>query len=154
MRFSIKLLKLYLKMFSSNLMQQMEYKADFIMRSTFELAIVFSNYILYVVIYNNVDTLCGWTKDQAILLTMVSALLDCVITFFFVGGLYKLPEMINTGSLDFLLLKPVNKRMYISLSEVTVSQVPIFVIELFVLCYCIIRSREYVSFGLYYLSYL
>ncbi len=147
MKTNIYLLKAYMKMFSSNLMQQMEYKADFIMRSTFELTIVLSNYILYVVIYDNVDVVGGWTKDEAVLLTLISALLDCVITLFFVGGLYRLPEMISTGSLDFLLLKPINKRMYISLSEVAVSQVPNFVIEVIILIYCIFKSSQHISFG-------
>lgn len=145
MKSKLEFFKIYKKMFLSNLMQQMEYKADFIMRSTFELAIVLSNYILYVILYSNVDIIGGWTKEQAIMLTMVSALLDCIITLFFVGGLFKLPEMINTGSLDFLLLKPINKRAYISFSELTVSQVPNFFIELGILMYCIISSKEYVS---------
>ncbi|BDC94597.1 ABC transporter permease [Treponema bryantii] len=138
--------KIYVKLFTSNLMQQMEYKADFILRGTFELTIVLSNYLFFLVIYQNVETIGGWTKEQSIILVLISALLDCVITLLFVGGLYQLPSLINEGKLDHIILKPINNRLLISLSNSTVSQLPNFIIEIILLIFCIIHYKIPITF--------
>ena len=102
------IMKAYLR---GSLMYQMEYKFNFLVGGTFEL-IWMAMYIIFInVAFLHTKDINGWNKYQMLMLTFQGGLMDSVFTFAVVPGLKRLPELINKGTLDFLLLKPVNKNL-------------------------------------------
>ena len=101
------IMKAYLR---GSLMYQMEYKFNFLVGGSFEL-IWMAMYIIFInVAFLHTKDINGWNKYQMLMLTFQGGLMDSVFTFAVVPGLKRLPELINTGKLDFLLLQPVNKK--------------------------------------------
>lgn len=128
----------YLQVVYKSFLEQIEYKTDFYLRCIYEIAIVIVNLLFYDVIYFQTGELAGWTLAQLRILVLTAALLDGTITFLFVDGLGKIPQLISSGELDFLLIKPLNKRLYISFYKVCASQIIsmlIFIIYLFSIFY-------------------
>ena len=91
-------------------MNQMEYKFNFIVGGSFELIWMIMYIVFIDVLFLHTESINGWGKYQMLMLTFQGALMDSIFTFSIVPGLKRLPEMINMGTLDFILLKPVNKR--------------------------------------------
>ena len=113
-------MKAYLR---GSLMNLMEYKFNFIAGGTFELVWT-AMYVLFIdVVFTHTETINGWNRYQTLMLTFQGGLMDSAFTFLIVPGLRRLPEMVNTGSLDFILLKPINKRFNISFHKFDVPQV-------------------------------
>ena len=128
------IMKAYLR---GSLMYQMEYKFNFLVGGTFEL-IWMVMYIIFInVAFLHTKDINGWNKYQMLMLTFQGGLMDSVFTFAVVPGLKRLPELINKGTLDFLLLKPVNKKFNISFNEFDIPQIKNIFINIFGVIYCI-----------------
>ena len=119
-------------------MNLLEYKFDFISGGTFELVWLFMYIIFIDTIFIHTNTINGWDKYQMLMLTFQGGLTDSVFTFAIVPGLKRLPEMINTGILDFILLKPLNPRFNISCHAFDIPQIKNIAINTVGLIYCLI----------------
>ena len=125
--------------FKGSLMNLMEYKFNFISGGTFELVWLFMYLIFIDTIFIHTETVNGWDKYRMLMLTFQGGLMDSVFTFLIVPGLKRLPEMINTGTLDFILLKPLNQRFAISFNEFDIPQIKNIIINITGLMYCFIK---------------
>ena len=125
--------------FKGSLMNLMEYKFNFISGGTFELVWLFMYLIFIDTIFIHTETVNGWDKYRMLMLTFQGGLMDSVFTFLIVPGLKRLPEMINTGTLDFILLKPLNQRFTISFNELDIPQIKNIIINITGLTYCFIK---------------
>ena len=117
----------YLRMlysyFKGSLMNQLEYKVNFFLGGIFELVWMLMYVIFINVIYLHTETVNGFDKYQMLLLIFQGGLMDALFSMVFVPGLSRLPELVNSGDLDFILLKPVNQRFNISFNEWDISQI-------------------------------
>lgn len=131
--------------FKGSLMNQMEYKFNFIAGGTFELIWMIMYIIFIDVLFIHTESINGWNKYQMMLLTFQGGLMDSIFTFCIVPGLKRLPEMINMGTLDFILLKPINKRFNISFNEFDIPQIKNILINIFGIIYCIEKLKIKIS---------
>ncbi|MGP1530390.1 MAG: ABC transporter permease [Treponema sp.] len=125
--------------FKGSLMNLMEYKFNFISGGTFELVWLFMYLIFIDTIFIHTDAVNGWDKYRMLMLTFQGGLTDSVFTFAIAPGLKRLPEMINTGTLDFILLKPLPPRFTISCNEFDIPQIKNIIINIAGLVYCLIK---------------
>lgn len=135
-------------------MNQMEYKFNFIVGGSFELIWMIMYLVFIDVLFLHTESINGWNKYQMLMLTFQGALMDSIFTFSIVPGLKRLPEMINTGTLDFILLKPVNKRFQISCHEWDIPQIKNIIINIFGITYCMKNLNNKITtikFALYLL---
>lgn len=84
-------------------MNQIEYKFNFITGGTFELMWMIMYIIFIDVLFLHTESINGWNEYRMLLLTFQGGLMDSIFTFCIVPGLKRLPEMINRGTLDFIL---------------------------------------------------
>lgn len=132
----IKILYAYLR---GSLMQQMEYKFNFIIGGTFEL-VWMGMYLIFInVIFLHTTSINGWNKYETLMLTFQGGLMDSIFTFLIVPGLKRLPTFVNTGELDFILLKPINKRFNLCFSEFDIPQIKNIFINILCLMYCLYK---------------
>ena len=131
--------------FKGSLMNLMEYKFNFISGGTFELVWLFMYLIFIDTIFIHTETVNGWDKYRMLMLTFQGGLMDSVFTFLIVPGLKRLPEMINTGTLDFILLKPLNQRFTISFNEFDIPQIKNIIINITGLMYCLIKLNIWMT---------
>ena len=122
-------------------MNQIEYKFNFITGGTFELMWMIMYIIFIDVLFLHTESINGWNEYRMLLLTFQGGLMDSIFTFCIVPGLKRLPEMINRGTLDFILLKPINKRFNISFNEFDVPQIKNILINIFGIVYCVVKLK-------------
>ncbi len=103
--------------------QALEYKANFILGGLFEFLWVILNVIFFKALYQNTTSIAGWSVDEVLLLVFICGLVDSVHSFFFASGFIDIPNLIRQGNLDLLLLKPINKRFFLSFRLINVGQI-------------------------------
>ncbi|MFA3905736.1 ABC transporter permease [Fusobacterium nucleatum] len=139
-----KILYAYLR---GSLMQQMEYKFNFIIGGTFEL-VWMGMYLIFInIIFLHTNSINGWNKYETLMLTFQGGLMDSIFTFLIVPGLKRLPTFINTGELDFVLLKPLNKRFNLCFSEFDIPQIKNIFINIIGLVYCLKKLKIDLNFN-------
>lgn len=116
-------LRILKSFFFGSIMNQLEYKANFFIGGIFELAWMLMYVIFINIIYLHTESINGFDKNQMLLLIFQGGLMDSFFTMIFVPGLSRLPDLVNSGDLDFFLLKPINQRFIISFNDFDISQI-------------------------------
>ncbi len=96
------------------LMRWMEHRVDFILRVIPSSLGVFALIGGVLVVFNNINTIVGWNKNEVILLTGVFYLVGGIYFSMFIQNVSRINSYINNGSLDLLLTKPMNSLFTVS----------------------------------------
>ena len=151
-RLSMRLMKRYLQIlkscFQCSLMLEMEYVFNFFFGGLFELAWLIMYILLLNVIFLGTGAIGDWGKYEVLLLTFQGGLTDALMTCFAVPGLSRLPQLVNTGELDFYLLKPIHLRFNLSVKNFSFSQSANVVINIGGILYCLHQLKARPSVGL------
>jgi len=142
----LKYVKLLKGFFKCCMINEMEYRLNFFLRAMIEFSYLILSIVMFDVIYMNVNDIAGWSKNEMLLLVLLTNFLDSVITFLFNAGLSEIPNLINEGTMDFLMIKPVNKRFYLSFRKIELSQIINIIINFCFSSY-VIRSMN-ISIGI------
>ncbi|MEB3364319.1 ABC-2 family transporter protein [Lactobacillus sp. R2/2] len=76
----------------------------------------------FKVIYLNVDTVGGWSFKECFLLVGVYTMLDGFLMAFLVKSMPKMEADIREGTLDSVLLKPINTKLFYFFSSIEFTQ--------------------------------
>jgi ABC-2 type transport system permease protein len=79
--------------------------------------------VLYV-LFAQAESIGGWRFEEAIALFGVFLFYEGVIDLVLYPNLNKLPDHVRTGSLDFMLLKPISTQFQVSFRYASLWQVP------------------------------
>lgn len=79
--------------------------------------------VLYA-LFEQAESIGGWHFSEAIALFGVYLFYEGVIDLFLYPNLNKLPDHVRTGSLDFMLLKPISTQFQVSFRYASLWQVP------------------------------
>ena len=109
----VRYLHLWFSIFRYSLSRDMEYKTNFI-GSLFVDAIYYIVwYYFFEIIYSKTTMLGDFDREAILVFLIATFFIDTLFMMLFDGAGY-LREHIRTGSLDFILLKPVNAQFLIS----------------------------------------
>jgi ABC-2 type transport system permease protein len=109
----VRYLYLLYSIFRYSLSRDMEYKTNFI-GSLFVDAIYYTVwYYFFEIIYSKTTMLGDFDREDILVFLIATFFVDTLFMMLFDGAGY-LREHIRTGSLDFILLKPVNSQFLIS----------------------------------------
>ncbi len=119
-------MKRYLRLFLSfarfGLAYALEYRVNFLIwavSSTMWAGI----FVLSVeLIFGQVESIAGWTKNETLLLAAVQALFVGLLWYFVFPNLTTFYELVRKGDLDFYLIKPVDHRFLVSTKKVEFDQ--------------------------------
>ena len=109
----LKYIYLWISIFKYSLSRDMEYKTNFI-GSLFVDTIYYINwYYFFEIIYSKTEVLGDFDREDILVFLIATFFVDTLYMMLFDGASY-LREHIRTGSLDFILLRPVNSQFLIS----------------------------------------
>lgn len=129
----MKLLRLWLLQIRYAATRELMFRASFFVWVAVELAWFVIQLAFIGVIYHHVNDVAGWNRNQMILLVATNQLVIQIFTAFLMPGLSKLPELVRTGKLDFVLLKPAPPAFLVSTSHLEIGPLANGAIALFVL---------------------
>ncbi|SET04829.1 ABC transporter permease [[Clostridium] polysaccharolyticum] len=134
-----KCVKIFCLFFKYSFMNAVEYKANFILGGLFEFLWVIMNVLFFGIIYSNTSTISGWTQNDAMLLVFVCGFIDAVHSCFSASGFISIPDLIRTGDLDFIFLKPINKRFYMTFRLTNVGELFNILFNLSMIIFYLVR---------------
>lgn len=116
----------YLKLFFASwkycFIRIMEFRAEVISWSINSVSWAIISLIIMNVIYTQVDSIAGWTKREAMILSATGSMFNSFLWLFVIPSLLNLGDMIRKGDFDFYLLKPVNSQFLSSISRFEFDQ--------------------------------
>ena len=117
---SAKLMGLFLKV---SVLNVAAYRFDMLIRVFVSLMHLVADYFVIKVIFNNTSSVGGWRFEHMIVLVGVFRIVAGGIRILIVPNMRKLFDDIMEGTLDFVLLKPVNSQFLVSIREVVVWRI-------------------------------
>lgn len=105
-------LKKYLHVFGvqlkNNFVREVVYRNNFLTMTITDIIWISVEFFLFNVIYANVPTLAGWTKEQSFFFLGIFFASDALFTVFFQRNFWTFSDLVNKGELDILLTKPIH----------------------------------------------
>ncbi len=93
----------------------MEYRIQFIVAALASVASLAGSIFTFFLLYRTGFDMNGWTWDQAMLVLGLFTLLDGITSALLSPNLSRIVGHVQTGTLDFVLLKPIDAQIWLSL---------------------------------------
>src|SRR3989338_4594609 len=77
--------------------------------------------ISVLLLTSTVSRIYGWTSQELIILTASFSFLWGFFHFFFAPNFEDIPDIIDRGDLDFILLKPIDSQLFLTLQKINFS---------------------------------
>lgn len=135
----VRYLRLLGVFWKSTVLYELEYRANFVVNTLVSLAWLGWSLAGVWVFFLHRDRIGDWTYYQAMVVLALFLLFNGVLGAFMRPNVEELMEHIRTGTLDFLLTKPVNSQFHATLRQLAVWNFPDLLIGLAVLIYALMQ---------------
>jgi ABC-2 type transport system permease protein len=116
----LRVVRLYFRLLGLHLRAMLEYKSDFWIMAGATILMQVVNVVFLSAIFARIPTLNGWSFWAVVAMFALVAIAEGVGSFFF-EGTWRVAEAINTGSLDYLLVRPYPVVLQVTSAEVGVN---------------------------------
>lgn len=114
-------LRLYAKFLEFSFSRGFEFRFDFFVRIVMDIVYYTVNILFYKVLFTHTNLLAGWSEGQALIFVAGYLLVDAVIMAVFADNLFFLPNLIQSGDLDYYLVRPVSSLFFVSVRSFSAS---------------------------------
>ncbi|MGO8670845.1 MAG: ABC transporter permease [Capsulimonadaceae bacterium] len=132
-------LRLYRAFWRNCLRQAVEFRVNFWSNVLSNIGWLFSLVLFMKLIYLNTQSVAGWSEGEMFVLIGTYSTLRGVTDTLFYSNLANLPDQMRRGTLDFVLLRPVNSQFYMSLRYVALDNIGQFAGAVAILAYGVSR---------------
>ena len=134
-------LKKYIKIYSlflyTSLASELEYKTNVIIDFITAILSLIGSIFLLTIFFQNTDNIGGWKFEQALIIQGIYTILNGITNTWFNPNLTEIVKHIREGTLDFVLLKPIDSQFFISLKKISPSGFLEIILGVSLLLYCI-----------------
>ena len=109
-------LNVYKIQIKNNFVREAVYRTNFLTAVTVDFIWMGVELSLFSVLYANVQTLGGWTREQVYFFLGIFFASDALFTVFFQRNFWSFSDLVNKGELDILLTKPIHP-LFLALSR-------------------------------------
>lgn len=121
-------MKRYLKtlavFWSSSISTEMEYRANFALATLSSLATLGGALFALWALMRQGYAMAGWSFDQALVVVGIYTLLDGLQQTLLAPNRQQINEFVREGTLDFVLIKPIDAQFWLSARKVSVWGIP------------------------------
>ena len=118
-------IKKYIKIYSlflyTSIASELEYKSNIIIDFITALLSLIGSIFLLSIFFQSTDNIGGWKFEQALIIQGIYTILNGITNTWFNPNLTEIVKHIREGTLDFVLLKPIDSQFFISLKKITPS---------------------------------
>ncbi len=145
-----KYLKVYTKFFHTSLASELEYKTNILIDLITAILSLIGSIFLLSIFFQNNGIIGGWEFEQALIIQGIYTILNGITNTWFNPNLTEIVKHIREGTLDFVLLKPIDSQFFISLKKINPSGFLEIILGFLLLIYCI-RINQ-INFNLSFLT--
>ena len=131
-----KYIKVYAKFLHTSLASELEYKTNILIDLVTAILSLIGSIFLLSIFFQNSNTIGGWNFEQALIIQGIYTLLNGVTNTWFNPNLTEIVKHIREGTLDFVLLKPIDSQFFISLKRISPSGFLEIMLGIGILLYC------------------
>jgi len=117
----IKYLNVYKKFLHTSLASELEYKTNILIDLITAIFSLIGSIFLLTIFFQNNKSIGGWEFDQALIIQGIYTILNGITNTWFNPNLTEIVKHIREGTLDFVLLKPIDSQFFISLKKINPS---------------------------------
>ena len=132
-----KYLKIYSLFLHTSLASELEYKVNIIIDFITAILSLIGSIFLLNIFFQSTDNIGGWKFEQALIIQGIYTILNGITNTWFNPNLTEIVKCIREGTLDFVLLKPLDSQFFISLKKIAPSGFLEIVLGVILLFYCI-----------------
>ena len=146
----IKYLKVYKKFLHTSLAAELEYKTNILIDFITSILSLIGSIFLLSIFFQNNESIGGWEFKQALIIQGIYTILNGITNTLFNPNLTEIVKHVREGTLDFVLLKPVDSQFFISFKKIAPSGFLEILLGFSLLSYCI--KINYISLNLSFLT--
>jgi len=132
-----KYLKVYKKFLHTSLASELEYKTNILIDLITAILSLLGSIFLLSIFFQSNTRIGGWEFEQALIIQGIYTILNGITNTWFNPNLTEIVKHIREGTLDFVLLKPIDSQFYISLKKINPSGFLEIILGFCLLIYCI-----------------
>ena len=144
-------LKKYFKIYSlflyTSLASELEYKTNIIVDFITAILSLIGSVFLLTIFFQNTDKIGGWGFEQALIIQGIYTILNGITNTWFNPNLTEIVKHIREGTLDFVLLKPIDSQFFISLKKIAPSGFLEIIMGVALLIYCVGLNKIIINLG-------
>ena len=126
----------------NSLVRDMTFRGNFLIDAVTSMAWVFMNLAFYMLIFEYTPMIgagTGWGKFEFLAFFSTGLLINSLVQTVFMTNADELSEMIRTGSLDFILLKPMDAQFLVSVRRIDWSSLANLLLGLALMIYSLVQ---------------
>ena len=131
----------------NGLVRELGFRTNFVVTVISEVLWLGMMLVFVKVIFMNTKSVQDWTQDQYLFLLGTHFLISSLFEALFFGNVQRLSQLIRTGNLDFVLLKPANTQFLVSLERFDYASLTNVPLGLFLCGYSLHRLGISVTLG-------
>lgn len=127
--------------FRIGLLTEMEYRANFFIQ-VFQSGLNFGTGLLGVfIVFSHTESLNGWSALELMALLGVFYMMGGVIQFVIEPGMQRFMEDVRLGTLDYVLLKPQDSQLMVSIRKIQIFKLIDVILGVSVLVYAVLPMK-------------
>jgi ABC-2 type transport system permease protein len=122
--------RVFLTFARNSLVRDLSFRTNFLLQSVSSVSWTLMNVGFYLIIFHHAPYIgpeSGWGKYEFFVFLATTWLINSLIQALFMPNLHQFSELIRTGNLDFVLLKPIDTQFLISFEKLEWSSLANFV---------------------------
>lgn len=126
----------------NSLVRAMTFRTNFVLEGVTSLCWASMNLAYYILIFRYTQSIGsdkGWGQYQFFVFLATGQFINSLLQTFFMPNAEEFSELVNSGGLDFALLKPIDTQFLVSLGKIEWSELTNFVFAGGLLCYSLMR---------------
>lgn len=123
------------RFWTTSLASEMEYRANFVTSTLYSVGQLAGTILTVNVLYSKNYQFAGWTREESYLVVALFTLLDGITSSALSPNLSRIVSHVQRGTLDFILLKPLDAQFQLSTRNLTPWGFPNIVFALILIGY-------------------
>ncbi len=132
-----KYLKVYTKFLHTSIASELEYKTNILIDLITAILSLLGSIFLLSIFFQNSQSIGGWEFEEALIIQGIYTILNGITNTWFSPNLTEIVKHIREGTLDFVLLKPIDSQFFISFKKINPSGFLEIILGFCLLFYCI-----------------
>jgi len=132
-----KYFKVYSKFLHTSLASELEYKTNILIDLITAILSLIGSIFLLSIFFQNAGSIGGWDFEQALIIQGIYTILNGITNTWFNPNLTEIVKHVREGTLDFVLLKPIDSQFFISLKKINPSGFLEIMLGFLLLFFCI-----------------
>ena len=132
-----KYLKVYKKFLHTSFASELEYKTNILIDLITAILSLIGSIFLLSIFFQNKASIGDWEFEEALIIQGIYTILNGITNTWFNPNLSEIVKHIREGTLDFVLLKPIDSQFFISLKKINPSGFLEIMLGICLLLFCI-----------------